>query len=117
MSETDDPHHEAQARLTRDLDAFEASRAPAPSPVAGIGEASIGYRLLAGFLGGVFGGVGLGWTFDYFVHTSPLGLIAGLFLGLGVSMFAGVRMALAQSAKTQSAGPPPAALPDDDEDE
>ena len=117
MSDADDPNREARRRLNRDLDAFEASRAPATPVLSGMGEAGLGYRLLAGFLGGVFGGVGLGWTFDHFLHTSPLGLIGGLLLGLGGSIFAGVRMALAQSAKMESAGPPPAAPPDEDEDE
>lgn len=117
MSEPDDPNNEARQRLARDLSAFEASRAPAKPMLSGMGEAAIGYRLLAGFLGGVFGGIGLGWTFDHFVHTSPLGLIGGLLIGLGVSTFAGVRMALAQSAKMESAGPLPAAPPDEDEDE
>ena len=116
MSETDDPNREARKRLDRDLHAFEASRAPPKPVLTGMGEAALGYRLLGGFLGGVFGGIGLGWTFDYFVHTSPLGLIGGLLIGLGVSTYAGVRMALAQSAKAEQAGPPPAAPPDDEDE-
>jgi ATP synthase protein I len=112
MPESNDPSE----RLARDLARFEASRAPPASPVAGLGEAGVGYRLLAGVLGGVFGGVGLGWTFDYFVHTSPFGLISGLLIGLGLSIFAAVRTALAISAAAPTAGPSPAALDDDDED-
>ena len=111
MPESDDPSE----RLARDLARFEASRAPAASPVAGLGEAGVGYRLLATLLGGVFGGVGLGWTFDLFVHTSPLGLIGGLLIGLGVSMYAAARTALSMSAKT-AAPQPPAAAVDEDED-
>jgi ATP synthase protein I len=112
MPESDDPSE----RLARDLARLEASRAPAASPLAGLGEAGVGYRLLAGLLGGVFGGVGLGWTFDHFVHTSPLGLISGLLIGLGLSIFAAVRTALAISAAAPAAGPSPTAPDDDDED-
>jgi ATP synthase protein I len=112
MPESDDPSE----RLARDLERLEASRAPAASPLAGLGEAGVGYRLLAGLLGGVFGGVGLGWTFDHFVHTSPLGLISGLLIGLGLSIFAAVRTALAISAAAPAAGPSPTAPDDDDED-
>ena len=112
MPKSDDPSE----RLARDLARFEASRAPASSPLSGAGETGAGYRLLAGLLGGVLGGLGLGWTFDHFVHTSPFGLISGLLIGLGLSIFAAVRTALAMSAAARPAGPPPAALGDDDED-
>jgi ATP synthase protein I len=117
MSEPFDPRKQARKRLGRDLDAFEASRAPAKPSLSGIGDVGQGYRLLAGLLGGVFGGLGLGWTFDHFVHTSPFGLISGLLIGLGVSIYAAVRSALAISARAQMSGPPPvAALDDEDED-
>ena len=117
MSDPDDPRGRARKRLARDLDAFEAAREPATSPVAGIGEAGVGYRLLAGLLGGVFGGLGLGWTFDHFVHTSPFGLISGLLIGLGVSIYAAVRTALAISAKAQPAAPLPAVAADDEDED
>ena len=111
MPESDDPSE----RLARDLARFEASRTPAPQPLANAREAGLGYRLLANLLGGVFGGAGLGWTFDHFVHTSPLGLIGGLLIGLGVSIYWAVRTALAVSAQAQASAAP--AAPDDDEDE
>jgi ATP synthase protein I len=116
MSEPDDPRNQARKRLGRDLDKFEASRAPAKPALSGMGDVGQGYRLLAGLLGGVFGGLGLGWTFDHFVHTSPLGLISGLLIGLGLSIFAAVRTALAISAAAPAAGPSPTAPDDDDED-
>ena len=112
MPESDDPSE----RLARDLERFKASRAPTPPPLSGIGEAGIGYRLLANLLGGVFVGAGLGWTFDHFVHTSPLGLIGGLLIGLGVSIYAAVRTALRLSAQAQASAPAPA-VSDEQEDE
>ena len=88
-----------------------------PRRFPGLGEAGVGYRLLAGLLGGVFGGLGLGWTFDHFVHTSPFGLIGGLLIGLGVSIYAAVRTALAISAKAQPAAPLPAVAADDEDED
>lgn len=44
-----------------------------------------GNRALADLLGGLFGGIVIGWTFDYFAGTMPWGLLAGLFLGIGVA--------------------------------
>jgi len=112
MPESEDPSE----RLARDLARFKASRAPSQPALSGVGEAGLGYRLLANLLGGVFVGAGLGWTFDHFVHTSPLGLIGGLLIGLGVSIYAAVRTALAMSAKAPPSAPA-AAVPDDEEEE
>lgn len=82
--------------------------------VTGLAEAGVGYRLLAGLIGGLLGGLGLGWTFDHFAHTSPIGLISGLLIGLGVSIFAAVRTASAISAKAELSAPPGPA--DEEED-
>ncbi len=82
-----------------------------------MGDASgEGYRLLGQMLGGVLGGVGLGWLFDHFAHTTPLGVIGGLLIGSGLSIYATVRTASAMSAKAAKTTAPsvPAA---DDEDE
>jgi len=117
MSEPDDPRNQARKRLGRDLDKFEASRAPAKPALSGMSDVGQGYRLLAGLLGGVFGGLGLGWTFDHFVHTSPFGLISGLLIGLGGSIYAAVRSALAMSARAQASGLPPPAVPDDEDED
>ncbi|HLK26066.1 MAG TPA: AtpZ/AtpI family protein [Caulobacteraceae bacterium] len=112
MPESEDPSE----RLARDLARFQASRAPRAPSLSNLGEAGVGYRLLANLLGGVFVGAGLGWTLDHFVHTSPLGLIGGLLIGLGVSIYWAVRTALAVSAKAEASAPA-AAAPDGDEDE
>ncbi len=44
-----------------------------------------GNRVLADLLGGIFGGLVIGWAFDAFVGTTPWGLLVGLFLGIGVA--------------------------------
>lgn len=44
-----------------------------------------GNRVLADLLGGIFGGSVIGWAFDALFDTLPWGLLAGLFLGIGVA--------------------------------
>ncbi|MFL0356324.1 AtpZ/AtpI family protein [Erythrobacter sp. GH1-10] len=44
-----------------------------------------GNRVLADLLGGIFGGLVIGWAFDALVGTTPWGLLVGLFLGIGVA--------------------------------
>jgi ATP synthase protein I len=102
------------ARLDSDLASFEAGRRKAPS---GMGEAGAGYRLLGQMIGGVLGGIGLGWLVDHFAHTSPWGLVLGLLIGAGLSIVSTVRTASQLSARAESKAGPPASVPDDDEDE
>ena len=115
MSKPDDRPEEALGRLDEKLQAFEAARSrPASSEAArSIGE---GYRLLAELIGGVFGGVGLGWLVDRFAHTSPWGLGIGLAAGAGVSVFMAARTAVRMGRQASAKLPPPAASVDDDED-
>jgi ATP synthase protein I len=117
MPQPEDPREEALRRLDKDLDAFDAKRKAQASPLGDARAASDGYRMLAGLIGGLLGGLGLGWTFDHFVHTSPWGLISGLLLGLGVSTYAAIRSASQMSARAvEKYGTAPPA-PDDDGDE
>ncbi len=103
------------AKLDTDLASFEASRRKAPS---GMGEAGAGYRLLGQMIGGVLGGIGLGWLVDHFAHTGPWGLVLGLLIGAGLSIVSTVRTASRLSARPDSrAGHPAPAPVDDDEDE
>ncbi|MEO9462770.1 MAG: AtpZ/AtpI family protein [Marinomonas sp.] len=61
-----------------------------------------GNRVLADLLGGIFGGIVIGWTFDYFAGTTPWGLLVGLFLGIGVAFRNVIRSANAAAAETSS---------------
>ena len=106
--------HDPLARLDSDLASFEAGRRKAPS---GMGEAGAGYRLLGQMIGGVLGGLGLGWLVDRFAHTSPWGLVLGLLIGAGLSIFSAVQTASRLSARTEAKASPTAPVPDDDEDE
>ncbi len=49
-------------------------------------------------VGGVLVGGGAGWLIDRKVHSSPWGLIIGLFLGLGVGFY-GMILALTAMKK------------------
>jgi ATP synthase protein I len=118
MPKPDETSHGALKSLDKQLDAFEASRATKPSSsLMGMGDsASDGFRLLGQLLGGVFGGLGLGWLVDHFAGTSPLGVVAGLLIGAGLSIYAAVRTATAMSAKAAAKGPIAPAVIDDDDD-
>jgi ATP synthase protein I len=115
--EPNQPRERSLNSLDERLKAFEAQRAPKVSPIGGTKGISDGYRLLAGLIGGLLGGLGLGWTFDYFAHTSPIGLISGLLIGTVVSIVGVVVQASQMSAKAAAnSGPVPPAPADDDED-
>jgi ATP synthase protein I len=115
MPKPDDRPEEALHRLGEELQAFEAGRARTASHQAArtMGE---GYRLLAELIGGVLGGVGLGWLVDRIAHTSPWGLAVGVSLGAGVSVYLAARTAARMGRQAlEKAGPMPV-VPDDDED-
>jgi len=94
MSQPDDESQEALDRLQTRLDALTAERAPKReadgSAERGIGE---GYRLLGEVIGGVLGGLGLGWLVDHFAHTTPFGMVIGLLLGTAASAWTAMRSA------------------------
>lgn len=99
MPKPDESSEETLKRLDSKLDAFEAARTAKPSPT-GMGDStSEGFRLLGQILGGVLGGLGLGWLVDHFLGTAPLGILGGLLIGAGLSIVAAVRQATAMSAK------------------
>lgn len=64
-------------------------------PVAGA-EADANYRagnrVLAELLGGIVGGVFLGWVIDHFAGTAPWGLLVMMFLGIFVAFRNIIRM-------------------------
>jgi ATP synthase protein I len=119
MPKPDDSSLEALGRLDKQLETFEAARGTKPFASAVAGSAGDGYRLLGQMLGGVLGGIGLGWLVDRFAHTSPFGVLGGLLIGAGLSVYATVRTASAMSARAAKAGPsepaPPASDDEDDE--
>jgi ATP synthase protein I len=98
MSEPDETTRGALERLDQRLGAFEAERG-SRSASSGLGGAQDGYRLLGQMLGGVLGGLGLGWAVDHFAHTGPWGIVGGLLIGSGLSVYGAVRTATRMSAR------------------
>src|SRR5215469_8056133 len=101
MPKPDDRPDEALGRLGEELKAFEAARGRPASQEANrsIGE---GYSLFAGLIGGVLGGVGLGWLVDQLAHTAPWGIAIGAIVGAGVSVFLACRAAWRISQREQA---------------
>lgn len=115
MSQPEDLHREARERLEARLDAVEAERARVASGDAHKAMAR-GYRFLGEVVGGVLGGAGLGWLIDRFAGTAPLGLVGGLLIGSGLSIFVAVQAAAkASRIDAAKAGPLPS-VPDENED-
>ena len=100
MSQPDDDSQEALRRLDERLEAFKADRAP-KSRADGSAERSMGegYRLLGEVIGGILGGLGLGYLFDLVAHTRPLGILVGLLLGTAVAAYTAMRSADASARR------------------
>lgn len=105
---------EPQKGFDERLRALEAQRAVAPSAAANMAR---GYRFLAEVIGGVLMGAGLGWLIDRFAGTTPIGLVLGLLLGSGLSIYVAVRSAAKMTKDDMAkAGPLPSVPDDEDED-
>ncbi|HEY1750436.1 MAG TPA: AtpZ/AtpI family protein [Caulobacteraceae bacterium] len=104
MSQPDDTSQEALKRLQNRLDTLTAERKPKDS-VGGTAESGVGegYRLLGEVIGGVFGGLGLGYVLDRLAHTTPLFIVVGLLLGTAASAFTAMRSAN-KAARTAKKG-------------
>jgi len=103
-------------RRKRDLEAALASRRTQEIPeadsksggMAGFGNA---LRMSSEFIAGIAVGAGIGWFFDYYVGTSPFGLIVFLLLGfvagvLNVLRSAGLVAEPVAGRRPDDGGPP-----------
>jgi ATP synthase protein I len=91
-----------KVRAGRQADAKEASAPPdRASTSAGM---TLAFRLGSEFVAGVLVGAGLGWGFDYFLGTSPWGMIVFLLLGFGASIANMLRAAGETGRKTPPKG-------------
>jgi ATP synthase protein I len=116
MPHPDDPPEKALASLDQRLGAAEAAQARKVSPDTHAAMAQ-DYRFVGEVVGGVLGGVGLGWLLDRFAHTQPWGVVGGLLIGTGFSIFIAVSSAARASKKELDAlGAVPRAPDDEDED-
>ena len=110
-------HDGAFRRLDDRLAALDVSTRRTPQAFGSESGAGAGYRLIGELIGGVLAGLGLGWMVDRFAGTAPFGLIVGVLLGTGASVFVVARSAgrMATVAEARP-GQPGAAPADDDKD-
>lgn len=116
MPNPDNSRDEAIKSLDERADAL-AARTAKPTPDYGHKAAGYGYRLMAVLLGGAFVGIGFGAMVDVLAHTAPFGMIVGVLLGFGISIWMAVRSAQQMSAEAASEWGPATDLPPDDEDD
>jgi len=116
MSLPKEPRDEALKSLNTRADALEA-RTTRTLPDYGSKAQGMAYQILAQLLGGVFLGLALGLVADGVLHTAPWGIITGVLLGFGVSVFLAYRLAKRLSEQAAREFGPPQDLPaDEDED-
>jgi ATP synthase protein I len=68
-------------------------------------------------IGGVLGGLGLGWFVDHVAHTTPFGLIGGLLIGTVGSVVSAVVSAVRMSERATANTQPAAPVASDEDDE
>lgn len=73
--------------LSDELEALEKSQQAKSSQFAGEKAHSQGLQVLGELLGGIFGGLGLGYLIDQWLGTKPWFLIVGILIGLAGSIF------------------------------
>ncbi|MCR5877418.1 AtpZ/AtpI family protein [Phenylobacterium sp. J367] len=118
MSHPDESREEAIKRLSARADALKARQAQAVSHEAAAAKVSgYGYRLIGVLIGGVFVGLAFGAIADALLNIRPWGMIVGVLLGFGVSIWMAVRSAQQMTAEVAKEYGPPKDLPFDDEDE
>jgi ATP synthase protein I len=114
MPPPEETREEAIRRLQQRAGALEARADQTPRDFGSHEAAGYGYRLMGLLLGGVFVGLGFGWAIDLVAGTRPWGIIMGVLVGFGVSVWMTVRSAQAMSAEVAKEWGPPKDLDSDD---
>ena len=116
MPHPDNSRDEAIRRLDERAAALEQRTTQTPRDY-GSKAAGYGYRLMGVLIGGVFVGLGFGAGADVVLKTAPWGMIIGVLVGFGVSIWMAVRSAQRMSAEAAREWGPVQDLPPDDEDD
>jgi ATP synthase protein I len=117
MPPPEETRDEAIRRLEQRAGALEARTDRTPRDL-GSQAAGFGYRLLGLLLGGAFVGLGFGFAIDMVARTKPAGMIVGVLVGFGVSVWLAMRSAKRMSDEVAKEwGPPKDLGPEDDEDD
>lgn len=116
MSDSGESREEAIKRLNQSASDLESRTARKELHYAAQARAaSQAWRILAELLGGVFAGLALGFVVDAVFGTVPWGLITGVLLGFGVSVWMARRTARRLMAEAKLEGEP-TSVPFDEED-
>lgn len=116
MPQHDETREEALRSLSARAGALEARAVQTPQDY-GVKAAGYGYRLLGVLLGGLFVGLGFGAAIDALAGTQPWGMIVGVLVGFGVSIWMAVGSARKMSADLERELGPARDLPADDDEE
>jgi ATP synthase protein I len=117
MSLPPESREEAIARLNKSASELETRTTRQVShEAAGHAAAGQAWRILADLFGGVFVGIAFGFVVDRFAGTAPWGLVVGVLLGFGVSVWMARQTANRLMAQAQRGGEPKS-VPFEDEDE
>lgn len=116
MPHPENSRDEAIRRLDERAAALQQRTTQAPRDY-GSKAAGYGYRLMGVLIGGVFVGLGFGAGADVVFKTAPWGMIIGVLVGFGVSIWMAVRSAQRMTAEAAREWGPPKDLPFDDEDD
>ena len=116
MPHPDNSRDEAIRRLDERAAALEERTTQTPREY-GSKAAGYGYRLMGVLIGGVFVGLGFGAGADVVLKTAPWGMIIGVLVGFGVSIWMAVRSAQRMTAEAAREWGPAKDLPPDDEED
>ena len=118
MSLPPESREEAIARLNESASDLEARTARQIShEAAGQAAAGQAWKILADLFGGVFVGLGAGFLVDWFLGTTPWGIIGGVLLGFALSIYMARRTANRLMAQAKAAGVTAQAVPYEEADE
>jgi ATP synthase protein I len=109
MTEPSPPRDEALKRFDERYEALERSTQARPRRFDAEVGVQAGYRVLGELLGGILGGLGLGWVADRTFGTTPWGLIGGVVIGTAMAVYL-----VARSAGRMGRGAAPADRKQDD---
>ena len=118
MSLEPESREEAIARLQKSASDLETRTTRQVShEAAGHAAAGQAWRILADLFGGVFVGLAIGFVVDRFAGTAPWGLIVGVLVGFGVSVWMARQTANRLMAQAKAEGVEPQAVPFDEDEE
>ena len=116
MPHPDNSRDEAIRRLDERAAALEERTTQTPRDY-GSKAAGYGYRLMGVLIGGVFVGLGFGAGADVVLKTAPWGMIIGVLVGFGISIWMAVSSAQRMAAEAAKEWGPAKDIPFDDEED